>query len=147
MVADYIKETGNHVLYRVTPVFEGNTLVASGILMEAYSVEDSGRGVCFCIFAYNVQPGVSIDYFSGVNVLSGEALPEITPPSQGGGQSPGESDNGEIMSYVLNTNSKKFHTPGKSCADSISEKNRADYTGTRNSLIYDGYSPCGICKP
>ena len=68
LVADYIRESGNHVLYRVTPVFDGFNLVADGVLMEAFSVEDSGEGICFCIFAYNVQPGVWIDYFTGVNI-------------------------------------------------------------------------------
>lgn len=65
MVADYIKETGNHVLYRVTPVFDGDNLVASGVRMEAFSVEDNGDGICFDVYAYNVQPGVVIDYASG----------------------------------------------------------------------------------
>ena len=70
MVADYIKETENHVLYRVTPVFEGNNLIASGILMEAYSVEDEGDGICFNVYFYNVQPGVEIDYATGENKLA-----------------------------------------------------------------------------
>ena len=65
MVADYVKETDNHVLYRVTPVFEGDNLVAGGVLMEAYSVEDAGKGVCFCVFVYNVQPGIEINYLTG----------------------------------------------------------------------------------
>ncbi len=66
-VAEYVKATGNHVMYRVTPIFEGDNLVASGVLMEAYSVEDKGSGVCFNIYAYNVQPGVEIDYATGVS--------------------------------------------------------------------------------
>ena len=65
MVADYVKETGNHVLYRVTPVFEGSNLVASGVQIEAWSVEDDGEGICFNVYCYNVQPGVEIDYASG----------------------------------------------------------------------------------
>ena len=67
LVADYVKETGNHVLYRVTPIFEGDNLVASGVEMEALSVEDGGEGVCFHVYAYNVQPGVEIDYATGEN--------------------------------------------------------------------------------
>ena len=67
--ADYIKETGNHVLYRVTPVFEGENLLAKGIRMEAYSVEDEGEGVCFHVFVYNVQPGISLDYATGKSRL------------------------------------------------------------------------------
>lgn len=67
-VADYIASTGNHVMYRVTPVFEGDNLVCSGVLMEAYSVEDDGAGIQFCVFCFNVQPGVSIDYKTGENM-------------------------------------------------------------------------------
>ena len=65
MIADYVKETGNHVMFRVTPIFEGDNLVASGVLMEAISVEDDGEGICFCVYAYNNQPGVVIDYATG----------------------------------------------------------------------------------
>ena len=64
-VAKYIDKTGNHVLYRVTPIYEGNNLVASGVLMEAYSIEDNGAGICFCVYCYNVQPGIEIDYATG----------------------------------------------------------------------------------
>lgn len=69
MVADYVKETDHHVLYRVTPIFEGNNLVASGVLMEAKSVEDNGKGITFCVYCYNVQPGISIDYATGDSQL------------------------------------------------------------------------------
>lgn len=69
MVADYVKETGNHVMYRVTPIFEGDNLVATGVLMEAKSVEDNGEGILFCVFCYNVQPGVVIDYATGESTL------------------------------------------------------------------------------
>ena len=65
MVDDYVENTGNHVLYRVTPVFEGANLVASGVQLEAFSVEDEGEGVCFNVYVYNVQPGVGIDYATG----------------------------------------------------------------------------------
>ena len=67
--ADYINETGNHVLYRVTPVFEGDNLLAEGVRMEAYSVEDDGEGVCFHVFVYNVQPGITLDYATGKSRL------------------------------------------------------------------------------
>jgi len=70
MVADYVKETENHVLYRVTPIFEGDNLVASGVQMEGYSIEDKGEGICFNIYAYNVQPGIKIDYLNGESYLS-----------------------------------------------------------------------------
>ena len=70
MVADYVRETGNHVLYRVTPIFEGDNLLAGGVLMEAMSMEDNGEGVCYCVYVYNVQPGIDIDYATGENRLA-----------------------------------------------------------------------------
>lgn len=70
LVADYVKETKNHVLYRVTPLFDGDNLVAHGVLMEGYSVEDEGEGVCFCVYAYNAQPGIEIDYATGDSRLA-----------------------------------------------------------------------------
>ena len=72
MVADYVKETENHVLFRVTPIFEGDNLVATGVLMEGYSVEDEGEGITFCVFAYNAQPGIVIDYATGDSHLAEE---------------------------------------------------------------------------
>ena len=149
LVADYVKETGNHVLYRVTPIFEGNNLVASGVQMEAMSVEDSGEGVCFNVYCYNVQPGVVIDYATGDSWLEEDA-----PAGVGGSSSAQEDTSGGDTSaaeqeetYVLNTSSKKFHRPDCSGVDSMNQANRQDYTGTRQSLIDQGYSPCGICKP
>ena len=69
-VAAYVRQTGNHVLYRVTPVYDGEDLVATGVIEEGYSVEDGGAGICFCVFCYNIQPGVVIDYSSGDNWIS-----------------------------------------------------------------------------
>ena len=69
MVADYITETENHVMYRVTPIFEGENLLAYGVLMEGYSIEDEGEGICFNVFCYNVQPGITIDYATGASSL------------------------------------------------------------------------------
>ena len=70
MVADYVKETDGTVLYRVTPIFDEDNLVASGVLMEAWSIDDNGDGVCFCVYCYNVQPGIIIDYKTGQNWIS-----------------------------------------------------------------------------
>ena len=150
LVADYVKETENHVLYRVTPIFEGDNLVASGVQMEAMSVEDKGEGVCFNVYCYNVQPGVAIDYATGDSWLEGDA-----PASSGSDSStaPEETSSGSTSTaeqeqeYVLNINSKKFHLPDCSGVTSMSPENRQDYTGTRQSLIDQGYSPCGTCKP
>ena len=133
LVADYVKETENHVLYRVTPVYEGDDLVARGVQMEGLSVEDEGEGVSFNVFVYNVQPGITIDYATGESALSGEES--------------GTTSGDEEMSYVLNTSSKKFHKPDCSSVSSISAGNREDYTGTRAALMEEGYAPCGNCKP
>ena len=69
-VANYLDNNDNHVLYRVTPIFEGDNLLANGVLMEAYSVEDNGDGICFCLYVYNVQPGIAIDYRTGESNIS-----------------------------------------------------------------------------
>ena len=137
MVADYIKETGNHVLYRAAPIFEGENLVASGVVMEALSVEDEGEGVCFHVYVYNVQPGVEIDYATGESWETRDSASSALE-SQAEEQ---ETD------YVLNTSSKKFHLPDCSSVDSMSGKNRQEYHGTREELIAQGYEPCGSCHP
>lgn len=137
MVADYIKETGNHVLYRAAPIFEGENLVASGVVMEAFSVEDEGEGVCFHVYVYNVQPGVEIDYATGESWETGDSASSALE-SQAEEQ---ETD------YVLNTSSKKFHRPDCPSVDSMSGKNRQEYHGTREELIAQGYEPCGSCNP
>ncbi len=139
MTADYIKETGNHVLYRVTPVFQGDELVARGVEIEALSVEDDGEGICFHVYVYNVQPGVEIDYATGDSWESGESTSSASQESQ--------AVDGEEEHYILNTNSHKFHLPSCSSVDSMSEKNKEDYYGTREELIDQGYEPCGSCQP
>ncbi len=142
MVADYIKDTGNHVMYRVTPIFEGQNLLASGVLIEAYSVEDKGAGIEFCVYSYNAQPGITIDYKTGASALSGE-----TPKDEGADADTPNAGDGEIIKYILNTSSMKFHKESCSGAANISEHNKQIFEGTREELIEDGYSPCGICKP
>ncbi len=138
LVDDYVDETNNHVLYRVTPIYEGDNLVASGAIMEGYSVEDEGDGVCFCVYVYNVQPGIVIDYATGESRL---ATDEPTTPTTPG------TTTGEEHTYVLNTKTKKFHLPTCGSAKSITEGNKQDYTGTREALIGQGYQACGVCKP
>ena len=144
LVGDYVKETGNHVRYRVTPKWTGENLICDGLLVEGYSIEDEGEDICFCIFAYNVQPGVHIDY------LTGDNYSEIEESSAGSSSETAtyivEGDD-IIGTYVLNKKSKKFHLPSCDGASSMSEKNREDYTGSRNALILDGYEPCPSCKP
>lgn len=129
MIADYVKETENRVLYRVTPIFEGDELVARGVQMEAYSIEDSGEGICFNVFCYNVQPGVEIDYATGES-REAEFSCEHEP-----------------QDLVLNTSSGKFHLPSCSGVQSISEENRQEISACPDELIAKGYQACGSCKP
>lgn len=149
MVADYVKATDNHVLYRVTPVFEGNNLVATGVLMEAESVEDRGKGVQFNVFCYNAQPGVGIDYATGDNWLddgtqgaetaaaptAAAIVPETAAPAS------------SASTYILNTNTHKFHYPSCSSVSDMKAKNKKEYSGTREEIINMGYDPCKRCNP
>ena len=135
LVADYVKETDNHVLYRVTPLYEGDNLVASGVLMEAGSVEDEREGICFNVYVYNVQPGIGIDYATGASWAEGEQGEIQSSPTPAG------------TAYVLNTNTKKFHLPTCASVEDMKPENRTDYTGSREALLDGGYSPCGQCKP
>ena len=166
-VADYVHATGNHVLMRATPVFDGDNLVARGVHMMAESVEDGGDGVAFNVFVYNVQPGVVIDYRTGENMAAEDAtpLPDVSgdggdASSDGGGTgTKGSADGGTALSdsgaatekgtteYVLNTNSKKFHVPSCSSVDQMSAKNRQDVTDTRENIVGRGFEPCKRCNP
>lgn len=155
MVADYVKETGNHVMYRVTPIFEGDNLLANGVLMEGYSVEDKGAGVSYCVFAYNVQPGIEIDYATGESKLADSAQQEEqktatvtpTPSPEPEKQEPATGSEASQADYILNTNTKKFHYPTCSSVNDMKEKNKQEFFGTRDEAISNGYSPCGRCKP
>ncbi len=139
IVAEYVKETGNHVMYRVTPVFEGENLLAKGVQMEAFSVEDDGKGVSFNVFVNNIQPGVKINYSDGTSSL-------ISEPSDTKEQAPKE-DNKTNMAYVLNTSTMKFHYEDCSSVKDIKQKNKESYNGTKEWLLDNGYSPCCLCKP
>ena len=160
MTADYVKETKNHVLYRVTPVFKGDNLVADGVLMEAESVEDKGEGVEFCVFVYNVQPGVTIDYATGDSWLDEngtgsqnaeketKAVAETEIQAEKQPQAPAaQAPAKQTSTYILNTNSKKFHKPGCSAVSQMKESNKAEFTGTRDEVIAKGYDPCKKCNP
>ena len=131
-VADYVKATDHHVLYRVTPVFEGDNLVATGLEMEAYSVEDCGKGVSFHVFVYNIQPGITIDYATGESWTDDSKTEENTEAEDG---------------YVLNTNTHKFHKENCESVRDIAGSNKEVYTGNREDLINMGYEPCKRCKP
>ena len=109
--------------------------MASGVLMEALSMEDDGEGVCFNVYVYNVQPGVTIDYATGESRAEGDEAPAEDT------QTPAET------TYILNTSSKKFHLPDCSGVDSMNPANRQSYVGSREALLDEGYSPCGQCNP
>lgn len=150
MVAEYVQETDNHVMYRVTPVFEGDDLVASGGQMEAESVEDGGAGICFNIYVYNVQPEIIIDYSTGANWADTDSGNEKTADISATDDS--DAENGEDQepkeqTYILNKNTKKFHKPECSSVDDIKAENKSGFTGTREELIEDGFDPCGKCRP
>ena len=133
MVADYIKETKNHVLYRVTPMYEGEDLVAKGVQIEAWSVEDEGEGICFNVFIHNIQQGIVIDYTTGESSLADAVSGTDTKTKE--------------MKYVLNTKGKKFHNPDCASVKNMKEESKETYKGTRENLISQGYEPCGNCKP
>lgn len=117
MVADYIKETGNHVLYRVTPLFEGSDLLAKGVQIEAFSVEDEGDGICFNVFVYNVQPGVELDYATGESRLARESAGDY-------------DDSGENRMEIRgNKSSMIYHCPGQS--------NYEDMADSPNLVVFD----------
>ena len=133
LVADYVHETDHHVLYRVTPVFENSNLVASGVLMEAQSVEDDD--VLFCVYCYNVQPKVTIDYATGKSHASDDT------DDQENSQSTGE------QTYIVNENTKKFHLPSCSSVQDMNSGNKREFTGDRQELLDEGYSACKTCRP
>ena len=149
-VAEYVKSTGNHVLYRSTPLFEGNDLVARGVLLEAESVEDKGKGLQFNVFCYNVQPGVTIEYadgsstgpeFTGSDSGSKKETETETKKSSNSG-----ADSTTTAAYIGNANSKKFHRPTCASVKDMAEKNKV-VLSSREEAIAEGYTACGSCKP
>lgn len=155
MVDDYIEETNNHVLYKVTPIFKGNELVARGVQIEAYSVEDEGDGICFNVYCFNVQPGVQIDYLTGLSAPEGKEItsqattkkPTTTTQKITTTQTTTTTKLNSNTTYILNINSNKFHKPNCASAKKISTENRRETSESRDVLISRGYKPCGNCNP
>ena len=218
MIADYIDETDNHVLYRVTPIFKGDNLLASGVQMEAYSVEDKGKGVSFNVYCYNVQPGIEINYSDGTSRLADGTIASITLNYSKYALTVGQSKtlvastspesaaknvtwyssnskvatvnkNGKVtavkagtatitaktanglkatckvtvkaksdttvtnstsvgnVTYILNTNTKKFHLPNCSSVRDMKDKNKKEVSCSRDEVIDMGYVPCKRCNP
>ncbi len=168
-VCDYVESTNNHVLYKVTPVFEGDNLVASGVQMQALSVEDNGGGICFNVFVYNVQPGIEIDYATGKSWINdsitvdgkyvsssdyvsdgndaNKQKPASTPSPTAASQASDAASSNSSVTYILNTNTKKFHRDGCSSIKKMSEKNKASSNESRDAIIAKGYEPCQKCNP
>ena len=171
MVNDYVDKTGNHVLYRVTPQYEGDNLVASGVEMEGWSVEDAGTGICFHVYCYNVQPGIEINYADGTSWENASDNRENAQKTESVGQESGctgqetglenditteqleiaddDSDrrNKTAQTYILNTNTKKIHRPTCSSVNQMKESNKQTYEGTVEELENMGYAPCKKCNP
>lgn len=134
-VYNYIMATGNHVLYRVTPIFEADNLLASGVLMEAKSMEDNGQGICFNVYVYNMQPGIEIDYKTGDSKRTDSQTDD----------SENEATKGN--NYIINISSRKFHHETCSIIKDMYEKNKLEFSGDRQELIDRGYEPCKRCNP
>lgn len=195
LVGNYVRRTNNHVLYRVTPLFAANDLVARGVQMEAESVEDGGRAIRFNVFVYNVEPGVKIDYVTGDNWESSEipavttkgeatttrgtsgdaalsqyaaskgeagasgtsgssdtssntqAAPSGSSDAKTSGDSSSSASTAEQQTYILNKRSHKFHRPECDSVQSMSPSNKEEFTGLRQTLIDEGYTPCRSCNP
>ena len=147
-VGDYIEATRNHVLYRVTPLYEGENLVASGVLIEAYSVEDGGDGVSFNVYCYNVQPGIAIDYRTGDSHIVETTVTRSLGFSGGNSRT---EDASAVMTaeatYILNRNTKKFHYSDCPSVSDMSEKKKLPSSQDRETIIALGYVPCKRCNP
>lgn len=150
MVADYIKETNNHVLYRVTPVFEGNNLVATGVQMEAKSVEDNGEGIEFNVFVYNVQPGITIDYATGNSALSGEEINSTDSSntssasnnnSISSSNTPSSNNTTSTEETIIRGNSKSkiYHCPGQRDYENMADSDYLVNFNSEEEAIAAGY--------
>ena len=150
-VADYVEETGNHVMYRVTPVFEGENLVASGVLMEAWSVEDDGAGISFCVYCYNVQPGIEIDYATGDSegpeYTGSSDTADETSAADTTDDADNDADDLSDVTYIGNSNTMKFHMPDCASVDDMADHNKVYFYGNRDEVIDAGYTACKRCNP
>ena len=132
LIADYVKDSGNHVLYRVTPIYDGDNLLATGVQMEGFSIEDNGAEICFNVFAYNAQPYIDINYKTGESKLCDDVDVDTS------------SDNKNVI-YIINKSSKKFHSPDCSSVKDMKPQNKKESTQTKEELENLGYSPCKSC--
>lgn len=150
-VASYVERTNNHVLYRVTPIFEGDNLIASGVLMEAKSVEDDGAGIEFCVYCYNVQPNIVIDYTNGDSRVADDAVPishhlHSHTSDNGGVQSrsnnvtvPDDNQQTEAGVWVPIHGGTKYHS--RSWCSRMKDPKQVSL----ETAIANGYTPCSKC--
>lgn len=165
----YIDATDGHLLVQVTPVFHGDELVARGVQMQGYSLEDAGASICFNVYLHNVQPGVSIDYATGssapeqeaVSLASTDPAPTASADEAAAAvaqQAPAHhqetahheeaaAHHEQACSYVLNTNTHKFHYASCSSVHRMKDKNKSYVETTRSEVIAAGYTPCSNCCP
>jgi DNA-entry nuclease len=150
-IANYVKETGHHVLYRVKPIFHKNNLVASGVTMEAESVEDKGKGLSFYVYCYNNEPGVKINYATGTSRSlsgdSGEHTAYHDTSSKNSSTQQNTKHDSKKHSYIINTNTRKFHIPSCSSVQLTKASHQKKIYCKRSQLIHQGYSPCKRCNP
>ncbi|MBE6738846.1 MAG: hypothetical protein E7565_00845 [Ruminococcaceae bacterium] len=139
MVADYIKETGNHVAYRITPIYESNNLLASGIQMEAYSVEDNGEGICFNVYCYNIQPKITIDYATGASQLDNSSSNDSTNSSGSSDTSSITSNSSSSLTVWIPQSGKKYHS--KSTCSNMKNPRQVSKSEAESM----GYTPCSKC--
>ncbi|MBE7016378.1 MAG: hypothetical protein E7417_06155 [Ruminococcaceae bacterium] len=132
-IAEYIENTDNHVMYRVTPVFTGNNMVADGVLLEAQSVEDFGSGVSFCVYCYNVQPNIEIDYTTGASSSAGDT---IWAEDDSSSPNPDYESQGE---YIYRTPTGKRYHIDPQCGGKNS------YEITMTEALDAGLTPCSKC--
>lgn len=139
-IKDYVSSTGNHVVYRVTPDFRNDELVARGVQMEAYSVEDNGQGICMNIYLYNTQPGVAIDYETGYTSSS-----DYVQEKQNISASSYKVDKDVQQTFVVNARNGKFHLTTCHNAARISASNRQEMVSTVSKMETNGYEPSKCC--
>ncbi len=147
-VANCVKYLNKHVLYRVRPIYKGNNLVASGVQMEGYSVEDKGKSLCFNVYCYNVQPGVKINYKTGTSKGKGKlSFGSSSKKTYKKKYYNKNASKGKSGTYIISKNTRKFHYPSCYYVKRIKPYNQIKYNGSRKSLINQGYSPCKGCNP
>lgn len=148
-VANCVKYQNKHVMYRVRPMYKGKNLVASGVQMEAYSVEDKGKSCSFNVYCYNVQPGVKINYRTGTSKGKGKLSGSSSSSKKTYRKKyyNKKATKGKSGTYIISKNTKKFHYPSCYYVKRIKTYNRITYKGSRKSLINQGFSPCKGCNP